>query len=51
MNNLELKTMGVQDLDTNEMVNVEGGIAPIVYVCALGVGYLIGAGIRLYAAR
>ncbi|KKX46440.1 MULTISPECIES: hypothetical protein [Sphingobacterium] len=25
MNNLELKSMGVQELDTNEMVNLDGG--------------------------
>lgn len=25
MNNLELKTIGVQELNKNEMVNVEGG--------------------------
>jgi|GEM_PF-4340983 len=25
MNNLELKTIGVQEMDTNEMINVEGG--------------------------
>lgn len=25
MNNLELKSIGVQELDTNEMVNLDGG--------------------------
>ncbi|MEJ5145414.1 hypothetical protein [Sphingobacterium sp. MYb388] len=25
MNNLELKSIGVQELDTNEMVNIDGG--------------------------
>lgn len=30
MNNLELITLGLQEMDVNEMENVEGGIFPIV---------------------
>lgn len=45
MNNLELKTIGVQDLDTNEMVNVEGGIIPLIYGLYFGVASVMASGV------
>ncbi|WP_120333422.1 class IIb bacteriocin, lactobin A/cerein 7B family [Sphingobacterium siyangense] len=50
MNTLDLKGFGVQEMDAKEMEVVDGGLAPLVYVGAMAVGYLIGVGIRLYAA-
>lgn len=36
MNDLEIKTMGIQDLDTNEMVNIDGGIWVLIAGALLG---------------
>ncbi|MGJ1322887.1 hypothetical protein ACR780_09370 [Sphingobacterium faecium] len=50
MNNLELKSMGVQELNTNEMVDLDGGFIPMAVllgiwafqgaVCVAGIGLL-----------
>lgn len=53
MNNLELKSIGVQELDTNEMVNLEGGFLPAV---AIGIiwGVQLGlsaVGVGMYLAN
>lgn len=54
MNNLELKTIGVQEMDMNEMVQVDGGIIPVLALgfaagtFSLALGYY--AGKALYYA-
>ncbi len=51
MNTLDLKGFGVQEMDAKEMEVIDGGIPPLLlYGGAMAVGYLIGVGIRLYAA-
>lgn len=53
MNNLELITLGLQEMDVNEMENVEGGFLPAV---AIGIiwGVQLGlsaVGVGMYLAN
>ncbi|NJI74088.1 hypothetical protein HCX49_12835 [Sphingobacterium kitahiroshimense] len=36
MNKLELKSIGVQELDTNEMVNLDGGFVGVIAAFVVG---------------
>ncbi len=47
MNNLALDNLNIQPLGNQELVEIDGGIAPLVYVGAMALGFAVGVCIRV----
>jgi lactobin A/cerein 7B family class IIb bacteriocin len=48
METTQLQSMGLQEIEVNEMINVEGGIAPIIIVGAIYLGSAVAGGLVGY---